>query len=163
MRRSAIVDRPLDPASLLAEVSSESCGATVLFLGSVRNASQGRNVTGIEYRGYRPMAERELAAILAEVSAPDHRLRLVVEHRLGSLALGEISVVIAAAHPHRDTAYQASRAVIEELKRRVPIWKREMFADGTREWADARIGEPATAPPAEASDSPRPRRGEAAP
>jgi molybdopterin synthase catalytic subunit len=154
MRRAAIVDQAVDVPAVLAEVSSDGCGATVLFLGTVRNTSPGGSVTGIEYRGYRPMAERELWSILDEVCARDPEIRLVVEHRLGSLGLGEVSIVIAASHPHRDAAYRASRAVIEEIKRRVPIWKRELFVDGTREWVDARILEPVTAPRAAPPDGP---------
>lgn len=134
--RSAIVKRPLDPAALLAEVAALGNGATVLFVGTVRDVNDGRAVSGIEYAAYGPMAERELGAIVAEAAARYETPAVVVEHRLGALALGEASVVIAVAHPHRARAYAASRFVIEELKRRVPIWKREAYADGTREWVD---------------------------
>jgi len=135
--RSAIVDHPLDPAGLVAEVSAPSHGAVVLFVGTVRDVNDGRAVRGIEYTAYREMAERELAAIVAETGASFPDIRLVVEHRLGTLGLGEASIVIAVAHAHRAAAYDASRHVIEETKRRVPIWKREHYADGTREWVHA--------------------------
>jgi molybdopterin synthase catalytic subunit len=85
------------------------------------------------------MAERELGAIVAEAAERFDTPAVVVEHRLGALALGEASVAIAVAHPHRGRAYEASRFVIEELKRRVPIWKREAYADGTREWVDPTV------------------------
>jgi molybdopterin synthase catalytic subunit len=134
--RSAIVDAPIDHAALLAEVASEECGATTLFLGTVRNVNDERDVVGIEYAAYRPMAERELDAIVTEASRRFATQRIVVEHRVGELRLAEVSVAIAVAHPRRAAALDASRFIIEELKRRVPIWKREHYADGTREWVD---------------------------
>jgi molybdopterin synthase catalytic subunit len=134
--RSAVVDRPLDAAALLAEVGAARNGAAILFVGTVREVNEGRAVTGIEYAAYGAMAERELAAIVAEAAARCGTRDIVVEHRVGRLAVGEASVVIAVAHPHRGRAYEASRYVIEELKRRVPVWKREEYADGTREWVD---------------------------
>jgi molybdopterin synthase catalytic subunit len=137
--RAAIVSRPLDPSTLLAEVAAHANGAAVLFVGTVRDVNEGRAVTGIEYAAYGPMAERELGAIVAEAAERFDTPAVVVEHRLGALALGEASVAIAVAHPHRGRAYEASRFVIEELKRRVPIWKREAYADGTREWVDPTV------------------------
>ncbi|HEX5436883.1 MAG TPA: molybdenum cofactor biosynthesis protein MoaE [Gemmatimonadaceae bacterium] len=134
--RTTIVDRPIDPAVLLAEVADARNGAAILFLGTVRNVNDGRAVTGIEYSAYREMAERELAAIAQEAAERFGTRDIVVEHRLGALALGEVSVAIAVAHSHRAAGYDASRYVIEELKRRVPIWKREAYVDGTREWVD---------------------------
>ena len=134
--RCAIVERPLDPAALLAEVARHANGATVLFLGTVREMSEARPVSGIEYAGYTPMAERELTMIVCEAAERFGTEDIVVEHRLGRLALGEASVAIVTAHPRRGPAYQASRYIIEELKRRVPIWKREEYVDGTREWVD---------------------------
>ncbi len=146
--RSAIVDRPLDAPALVGEVSSAGCGAVVLFVGTVRDSNDGRAVAGIEYSSYRAMAEREFRAILDEAAARFPGARVAAEHRVGALALGEASVAIAVAHAHRGAAYDASRFVIEELKRRLPIWKREQYADGTREWvhaglAPARRTEPA--------------------
>jgi molybdopterin synthase catalytic subunit len=134
--RSAIVDHVIDPAALTGEVAHDGTGATVLFLGTVRDTNDGRSVTGIEYSAYRSMAERELAAIVAEASGEFGTSDIVVEHRLGTLEIGDVSVAIAVAHPHRGAAYDASRYVIEQIKRRVPIWKREHYADGTREWVD---------------------------
>ena len=134
--RSAIVSRPLDPAALLAEASGTANGASIVFVGTVRNINDGRAVSGIDYAAYGPMAERELAAIVAEAAERFATPDIVVEHRLGRLALTEASVVIAVAHPHRAAAYDASRYIIEELKHRVPIWKREEYVDGTREWVE---------------------------
>lgn len=135
--RTALVTRPIDPASLLAYVSDAENGASILFLGTVRHTNDGRAVTGITYRAYEPMAERELAAITAEATHRFGTAAIALEHRLGRLAVGEVSVAIAVAHPHRGAAYDASRYIIEELKRRVPIWKLEEYVDGTREWVGA--------------------------
>jgi molybdopterin synthase catalytic subunit len=90
----------------------------------------------MEYSAYEAMAARELAAIAGEAMDRFDAIDVAIEHRLGALALEEASVGIAVAHAHRGIAYDASRWVIEELKRRVPIWKREQYTDGTREWVD---------------------------
>ena len=132
--RTAIVDHVIDTASLVAEVGASNNGATLLFLGTVRDVNDGRAVTGIEYSAYRSMAEREMAAIVTEACQRFGTEDVVVEHRLGVLGLGEASVGIAVAHQRRAQAYEASRFIIEELKKRVPIWKLEHYVDGTREW-----------------------------
>jgi molybdopterin synthase catalytic subunit len=139
-----LVRRPIDPAALIGEVACPANGAVLLFLGVVREMNDGRDVTGIEYSAYEGMASSELAAI-AEEAERKFGVVLVIEHRLGELALEEASVGIAVGHPHRGEVYEASRWVIEELKRRVPIWKREQYVDGTREWVNAgsRSGRPA--------------------
>jgi molybdopterin synthase catalytic subunit len=132
--RSGITTAPIDSASLLREVSAPHNGATVLFEGVVREQNEGRTVTGIEYAAYRSMAERELTRIVQECCAQFDTADLIAVHRIGRLDIGEASVVIAAAHPHRAQAYEASRYIIEQIKLRLPIWKREEYADGTREW-----------------------------
>jgi molybdopterin synthase catalytic subunit len=134
--RSALVRRPIDPASLLAEVQRSDNGASVLFVGTVRDVNDGRPVTGMEYTAYEAMAQRELERIVAEAAGRFATDDVVVEHRLGSLAVGEVSVAIVAGHPHRGRAFEVARYVIEELKRRVPVWKLEHYVDGTREWVD---------------------------
>jgi len=140
--RVSLVDRPIDVTALLAEASDESCGASTVFLGTVRDVNDGRAVTGIEYSAYRTMAEREMRAIANEASEMFGVTRLIIEHRLGTLRLGDISVAVIAAHAHRAPALDANRYVIEELKRRVPIWKLEHYRDGTREWVGAGNGQP---------------------
>lgn len=134
--RIAVHDRPIDATALLAEVSDVCNGATLLFVGTVRDVNDGRAVTGIEYAAYLAMAEQELSAIVGEAVERFGTPHVVVEHRVGYLALGEASVAIAVAHPRRAPAYDLSRFVIEALKRRVPIWKREHYVDGAREWVD---------------------------
>src|SRR5690349_11555282 len=137
MMRASLVDRVIDVAALIAEVADESCGASAVFLGSVRNVNEGRAVTGIEYSAYHTMAEREMSAILREAGGQFGVSRIVIEHRVGTLRLGDVSVAVVAAHAHRAPALDAMRFVIEQLKRRVPIWKREQYVDGTREWVGA--------------------------
>ena len=134
--RTAIVSEPIDANALIREVASHAHGATILFLGTVRDVNDGRAVEGMEYSAYEEMAARELAAIAGEAAARFGTEHIVVEHRTGRLALGEASVGIAVSHAHRGAAYDASRYVIEELKKRLPVWKREEYADGTREWVD---------------------------
>ena len=139
---AAIVRAPIDPLSLVSRVSGPANGAVLLFLGAVRQVNEGRPVTGIDYAAYEQMALRELNAIVVEGATRFGTDDVAVEHRLGTLAVEEVSVAIAVGHAHRDAAYELSRWVIEELKRRVPIWKREHYADGTREWVDppGRVG-----------------------
>ncbi|MDQ3674161.1 MAG: molybdenum cofactor biosynthesis protein MoaE, partial [Gemmatimonadota bacterium] len=127
MSRSGIVGRPIDAAALIAEVSSPQCGAVSLFLGTVRDQSGGRPVDGIDYTAYAAMAEAELATIVAEAAERFGVASLVVEHRVGSLTLGEVSVGIAAAHAHRQPALESVRYIIEEIKKRVPVWKLEHY------------------------------------
>ncbi len=132
--RTAIVTRAIDTSALLDEVAGTRHGATVLFLGTVREVNDGTAVTALDYEAYGPMAERELADIVSEAAERWSTRDIVVEHRTGALALGDVSVAIAVAHPHRGEAYEASRYVIEELKKRLPIWKREHYMDGRADW-----------------------------
>ena len=134
--RSALVNKAIDAAAVLAEVAASKNGAAVLFVGAVRDSNDGRDVSGIEYSAYVAMAESEMAVIVSEAAAEFDTDDIVVEHRVGRLGIGEASVVIAVAHPHRAQAYEASRFIIEALKKRVPVWKREDYLDGTTEWVD---------------------------
>ncbi|HEY3286703.1 MAG TPA: molybdenum cofactor biosynthesis protein MoaE [Gemmatimonadaceae bacterium] len=132
--RTALVGTPLDIAAIAAEVSAPTSGALSLFVGTVRNVNDGRPVDGIEYNAYAPMAERELADLASEAARRFGTDHIVIEHRTGYLALGDASVAIAVAHPHRANALDATRWIIESLKQRVPIWKLEHYTDGTRQW-----------------------------
>lgn len=143
MIRSALVRSSIDSARLIAEVSDAGNGAAVLFLGTVRSRNGGRDVLMIEYSAYEPMAEKEIAAILHEAAEQFGVQDMVAEHRLGELKIGETSVAIAAAHPHRAPALDALRYSIEQLKMRAPIWKLEHYADGDRNWVSAVEGKPA--------------------
>jgi molybdopterin synthase catalytic subunit len=136
MRRASILTSEIDPGSLINEVGAPQHGAISLFIGTVREVNEGRSVSAIEYSAYQSMASAELERILDEAETRFGVSALVVEHRIGLLGLGDVSVAIAAAHPHRGPALDCTRYVIEEIKKRVPIWKKEHYADGTREWVD---------------------------
>ena len=136
MRRASILTSKIDPASLINEVSSPQYGAISLFVGTVREVNEGRSVSAIEYSAYKSMASAELERILDEAEAQFGVSALVVEHRIGLLGLGDVSIAIVAAHRHRAPALDCTRFVIEEIKKRVPIWKKEHYADGTRDWVD---------------------------
>jgi molybdopterin synthase catalytic subunit len=131
-----LVREPIDADALVRDVAAPAHGAILLFLGVVREVNDGRGVTGIEYSAYEAMAQRELETIASEAADRFGSSSVAIVHRLGELGLEEASVGIAVAHAHRDEAYALSRWTIEELKRRVPIWKREHYVDGTREWVD---------------------------
>ena len=136
MIRSAIVDREIEPSALITEVRSDGAGAVSVFIGTVRDLSEGRLVERLEYEAYHAMAESELADILRDASEKFGVSSLVAEHRIGELSVGDVSVAIAAAHAHRTAAIECTHFVIEEIKKRVPVWKREHFVDGTRQWVD---------------------------
>jgi molybdopterin synthase catalytic subunit len=144
MRRASIVAGEIDPATLINEVGSLRCGAISVFVGTVREVNEGRAVSGIEYSAYKSMASEELERILVEAEMRFGISGLVVEHRIGLLGLGDVSVVIAAAHAHRAPALDCTRYVIEEIKKRVPIWKKEHYVDGSREWVDPTCAAEAT-------------------
>lgn len=134
--RVALVQGPIDVSRVLADVSVPSSGATTLFLGTVREVNEGRPVVGIDYSAYESMAKREMETIARETTERFGTPHVVIEHRVGYLALTDVSVAIAVSHPRRSPAMDAMRYAIEELKKRVPIWKREHYVDGTREWVD---------------------------
>ena len=125
----------LDLNALLAEVAAPERGGVATFVGLVRNHQGGRAVTALAYSAYQPMAEAVCAEIVAEAEAR-WPAKVALRHRLGELAVGDAAVMIAAAADHRDAAFASCSYVIEELKRRVPIWKRERYADGTVDWVD---------------------------
>ena len=131
--RTAIVEGPIDERAVEADLAGEGHGAVVTFVGRARNRSDdGREVLELEYEAYGPMAERVLDEIASE-AAERWGASVGVVHRIGRVPIGEASVAIVCAAPHRDAAFQASRYVIEAIKERLPIWKRERFSDGS-EW-----------------------------
>ena len=139
----SITEQPIDAAALLARCTTTRDGAALLFVGVVRDHNEGREVGQLEYTAFSEMAERVLREIAGEAVERWETGNIAVVHRVGRLGLGEPSVAIAVASPHRDAAYQASRYIIEELKQRVPIWKREGYLAGDSEWL------PGNAPAAE--------------
>jgi len=128
--RFAVVDRPLDLGEVIAAVSSRGRGGIVTFTGTVRDVSRERRVLRLEYEAYVPMAERSLARIGEEIGR-EHGADVAIVHRVGVLQPGDAAVVIACAAPHRTPAFRACEACIERLKHEVPIWKREVFDDGS--------------------------------
>lgn len=131
---ASIVAEPLDAARILADSLSDEDGAALLFWGVVRNQNDGRAVTQLEYHAYEGMAEREILRIADEARERWPVGDIRVYHRVGLLQVGEASIAIAVAAPHRGEAYEASRYVIEQIKQRVPVWKREGYVEGDREW-----------------------------
>jgi len=134
--RAWLTDEPVEPIAVADRVSAGGRGAVVLFLGTARDGSGDRVVEGLEYSAYRPMAEARLERIAVELEAATPGLAVAIAHRLGRLGVGEISVVIATASPHREEAYRANRQALERLKREVPIWKRERYAGGEVAWRE---------------------------
>lgn len=134
--RTWVTDRPLTSAELLDEVGGASDGAIVLFLGTIRAENDGRAVRGLRYDAYLEMAECVLAEIAEEAAHRTGSRRIAVAHRVGGLTVGEISVGIAISTPHRAEAYDGSRYIIEEIKKRLPVWKQEHYTGGERTWLD---------------------------
>jgi molybdopterin synthase catalytic subunit len=132
--RFRVTTDPIDGATLLGGATAPGDGAALLFLGVVRNRNEGREVVQLEYEAYAPMAEAEMERIASEAAERWETGAISIVHRVGRLEIGEASVAIVVAAPHRGDAYEASRYVIEELKKRVPIWKREGYVDGPSEW-----------------------------
>jgi len=128
-----LTDDPIDRQALVAEVMRPSDGALVVFDGVVRDHHEGKAVSEIFYEAYRPMAEKEIAKIVSDVSTRFPEVRIGLRHRLGLLKVGEASIVIVCSASHRAEAFDACREVIDRVKETVPIWKKERGPDG-EEW-----------------------------
>jgi molybdopterin synthase catalytic subunit len=124
---------PIAVESLLREVQSAERGGTCVFLGTVRSDD---DVTAIDYSAYDDMAIAEIERLLAEAHERWPEARVTLQHRLGLIPAGEASIAIVAAAPHRDEAFAACRYVIEEVKQRLPIWKKELHGDGVTTWVE---------------------------
>ncbi len=134
--RIRVSEEPIDAGSLAGEVGSPRAGAVVVFLGTVRDHSPGREgVTHLEYEAYREEVEGKVAAIVAEAGNRWPLLGVVVEHRVGRVDVGEPSVGVAVSSAHRGDAFEAARYLIDELKQRAPIWKKEHWPGGA-EWIE---------------------------
>ena len=133
MRRALIVEEPPSVLRCLEDVTSEAMGGLVTFTGVVRRQNRGKRVERLHYEAYREMAEAVLHELCDEIESELPGCRLAVEHRVGTLGVGDIAVAIAAAAPHRKEAFTACEAMIDRLKDRVPIWKKERTEDGD-EW-----------------------------
>lgn len=124
----------LDVGAVLAQVGSHDCGAISVFLGTTRNHCDGKTVDRLSYEAYAPMAKREMLRICEGIRERWAVTNIAIVHRLGEVPLGESSVLIAVSSEHRQEAMDASKYAIEELKRRVPIWKKEHYNDHDDQW-----------------------------
>jgi molybdopterin synthase catalytic subunit len=140
-----LVATPIDPGAAFARVAHPACGGTVVFSGSTRETNRDKSVTKLDYEAFERMCGPQMARIFEQClalhgppagsaeSAHERRLRMFVQHRTGVALVGETSVVVAVASPHRAAAFDAARFLIDELKRSLPVWKKECYADG-HEW-----------------------------
>lgn len=129
-----VTDDPLDGADLLHRLGGVADGAVIVFEGRVRDHNSGRSVVRLHYDAYREMADEVLYDIATEALRESGASAIGVRHRVGSLEPPAVSLVVGVAAAHRRPAYEASAYVIDQLKRRLPLWKREEYADGTSEW-----------------------------
>ena len=139
-----LTEQPIDYTALTESVRSHGSGAVVLFLGTVREITDGRKTVALDYQAYPEMAEAKLQELVAEIGDRWPVERVGVIHRLGHLELGEISVAIAVSSPHRQDAFAAGQYLIDRLKEVVPIWKKENWADGSTEWVHPGVGDGAS-------------------
>ena len=145
--RLAITAEPLSIEALTAEVEAlarvhdEGCGAVAVFLGVVRATHKGRRVRHLEYEAFEPLAIKVFARIEAEAAERWPGARLGVQHRIGRLAVGEASIAVVAATPHRDVAFRVCRYAIERVKQIAPVWKHEFFDDGEA-WVEGATAHP---------------------
>jgi molybdopterin synthase catalytic subunit len=147
-----LTDLPIDPSALLAGLGDTRAGACATFEGRVRGQNDGRAVERLDYEAFAPLAENEGARIVREAREKFQVIGALCVHRTGSLALGDISVWIAVTAAHRAAAFDACRYIIDEVKARLPIWKKEHYAGGASEWINCAARGPG-------ADAPNPARG----
>ena len=134
----AIVDQDINPEQLKQLLGHQACGGFVSFEGWVRNHNEGKAVKGLFYEAYKPLAEKEGNRIISE-ALEKFDIRLAgCQHRVGELPVGGIAVWVGVSSDHRDAAFQACRYIIDEIKARLPIWKKEQYLNGEAEWVDCR-------------------------
>jgi molybdopterin synthase catalytic subunit len=141
VNRFAIIEGPLNASAVAELVADPGCGAVATFTGAVRHVNLGRRVERLEYEAYAPLAVRTFERIAAEAAERWPGTALAVHHRVGRLNIGEASVVIAAAAPHRADAFAVCRYAIERVKQIAPIWKREHF-EGGEVWIEGATADP---------------------
>lgn len=129
-----ITDEVITAEDVIQAVEADDAGAIVPFLGTVRNNTGGRKVSYLEYEAYAPMAEKKMAEIAQEIREKWGLDHVAMIHRVGRLEIGEVSVAVAVASPHRKEAFEACKYAMDRLKQIVPIWKREVWEDGEQEW-----------------------------
>jgi molybdopterin synthase catalytic subunit len=131
----AVLDKPLDLAAHEEAVADRRAGAVVTFQGVVRDHDHGRGVTLLQYEGH-PSAEAVLREVAEEIDADPEVYAVAVSHRVGTLAIGDVALVAAVSTAHRAAAFVACARLVDEAKARLPIWKRQVFADGSDEWVN---------------------------
>ncbi len=129
-----LTNNVIDYSALTESVRSSAAGAVVLFLGTVREMTDGRQTVALDYEGFPQMAEAKLEELLVEARLKWPIIEGAIAHRLGRLELGDVSVAVAVSTPHRQQAFEASKYLIDRLKAVVPIWKKENWADGSTAW-----------------------------
>lgn len=129
-----ITGEVIDTQSVIRAVEADDAGAIVHFLGTVRNNTSGRRTLYLEYEAYAPMAEKKMAEIGHEIREKWGLDRVAMIHRVGRVEIGEVSVAVAVASPHRSDGFEACKYAMDRLKQVVPIWKREVWEDGAEEW-----------------------------
>jgi len=139
-----VTHEAIDLSELVRYVTDAEAGAIATFIGTTRNNNEGRRVIALDYEAYPEMAEKELARIGDDARKQWAICRMAILHRLGPVRIGEASVIIAVSSAHRDAAFAASRFAIEEIKKTVPIWKKEVF-EGGEVWIGTQTGQPFTA------------------
>lgn len=138
-KRYAVVEHPIDVNAVAGQAAHPDHGALIAFVGTTREWTGGKRTVTLEYEAYVPMAEASMREIGEEIARRWPGTAVAITHRIGPVGIGEISVVIAVSSPHRAEAYEASRYAIERLKRTVPIWKKEVYEDGS-EWKGQQLG-----------------------
>ena len=136
----SLTHSPIDPAAVLAQVASNDAGGVVLFLGTTREFTRGRQTASLDYECYPEMAQAKLAELEAQARERWPIVHCSIVHRLGRLELGEASIAIAVSAPHRQAAFEAGKWLIDTIKEEVPIWKQENWTDGTSEWVHPGLG-----------------------
>lgn len=131
-----LTDRPIDPAPLLARIDDPSTGAVVTFVGRVRDHNRDRPVVRLQYEGSAEIAAHEFARIADAARAKFEIAHVAAVHRVGDLEVGDIAVWIGVSSTHRGPAFEACRFLIDELKTRLPVWKKEHYPDGATEWLE---------------------------
>ncbi len=130
---SRVTDEPLDLMGHVAAVDDPAAGATVSFAGVVRDHDGGRSVTDLEYHEH-PTAAALVAEVAADIAGRDGVIAVAVSHRVGMLAVGDVALAAAVSAAHRREAFDACSDLVDEVKRRLPVWKRQVFSDGSDEW-----------------------------
>jgi molybdopterin synthase catalytic subunit len=135
-----LTDDPIDAAAAVDAVRSPSVGAVVVFLGTVRGTTDGRETDSLDYECYPEMAKKKLTELETEAQQRWPLVACAIIHRLGQLRVGEASVAVAAGSPHRREAFETAEWLIDRIKQVVPIWKKENYADGTSDWVHPSAG-----------------------